>query len=304
LETSGLVFRDDNNHAANTEDEQDAQIRKSSSPLVSIVIPTKDSADTLGRTLESISNQTCRNYEIIVVDNHSTDDTLTIAKRYTNKIHLIGPERTAQVNFGIKNAQGKYMYRIDSDWILEPTVLEQAIKKCEEEGFDAILVHNSDDPTISFWGRVRKFERDMFQQDDLNVATRFVRKDIFDKVGYFDENMVAAEDYDLHNRILAAGYKIGRISAKETHIGAPGTFMDIIKKHYYYGTTLPVFLAKNPKRGMKQLSPLRPAYAKHWRLFFKHPVMTLGFLIYQVARYSSAILGYITAIAARTKSST
>jgi glycosyltransferase involved in cell wall biosynthesis len=282
---------------------QSAQIRKLSSPLVSIVIPTKNSANTLGSTLESINNQTYRNYEIILVDNHSTDGTLTTAKRYTNKIHVMGPERTAQVNFGIKNAQGKYIYRIDSDWVLEPTVLEQAIKKCEEEGFDAILVHNSDDPTISFWGRVRKFERDMFQEDDLNVAARFIRKDIFDKVGCFDESMVAAEDYDLHNRILAAGYKIGRISAKETHIGAPGSFMDVIKKHYYYGTTLPVFLAKNPKRGMKQLSPLRPAYAKHWRLFFKHPIMTLGFLIYQIARYSSAIMGY-AAVAAKTKHST
>jgi glycosyltransferase involved in cell wall biosynthesis len=300
--TSGLVFRDDNNDAANTEDVQGAHDRRSPSPLVSIVIPTKNSANTLGSTLESINNQTYRNYEIIIVDNYSTDGTPTIAKGYTNKIYLMGPERTAQVNFGIKIAQGKYIYRIDSDWILEPTVLEQAIKKCEEEGFDAILVHNSDDPTISFWGRVRKFERDMFEEDDLNVAARFIRKDIFDKVGCFDESMVAAEDYDLHNRILEAGYKIGRISAKETHIGAPGTFMDVIKKHYYYGTTLPVFLAKNPKRGMKQLSPLRPAYAKHWRQFFKHPDMTLGFLIYQVARYSSAIMGF-AAVAAKPKRS-
>jgi glycosyltransferase involved in cell wall biosynthesis len=270
-------------------------------PLVSIIIPTKNSANTLGYTLESINNQTYRNYEIIVVDNHSTDDTLAIAKKYTHKTHLMGPERTAQVNFGIKNAQGKYIYRIDSDWVLEPTVLEQAIKKCEDEGFDAVLIHNSDDPTISFWGRVRKFERDMFEQDDLNVAARFIRKDIFSKVGYFDEKMVAAEDYDLHNRILSAGYKVGRISAKETHIGAPGTLMQTIKKHYYYGTTLPEFLAKNPKRGMKQLSPLRPAYAKHWRMFFRHPVMTVGFVVYQVARYSSAILGYTTVKASRVR---
>jgi glycosyltransferase involved in cell wall biosynthesis len=261
-------------------------------PLVSIIIPTKNSANTLGRTLESINNQTCTNYEIIIVDNHSTDDTLTIAKRYTNKIFIMGPERTAQVNFGIKNAQGKYIYRIDSDWILEPTVLEQAIKKCEEEGFEAILVYNNDDPTISFWGRVRYFERDMAQQDDLNVGARFIRKDILDQVGYFDEKMVAAEDYDLHNRIVAAGYKVGRINAKESHLGAPRSLMEVMKKHYYYGTTLPEFLEKNPKKGIKQLSPLRPAYAKNWKLFFKHPVMTAGFLTYQAARYSSAIVGY------------
>ena len=282
-------------HVANAEA---TEARRFPYPLVSIVVPTKNSSNTLGMTLESISTQTYRNYEIIIVDNHSTDETFNIAKRYTDKIHIMGPERTAQVNFGIKSAKGKYVYRIDSDWILEPTVLEEAVKKCEDEGFDGVLIHNSDDSGISFWGRVRKFERDMYQQDDLNVAVRFIRRDVFDKVGYFDENMVAGEDYDLHNRILAAGYKVGRISAKETHIGVPRSLMELIKKHYYYGTTLPEFLAKNPKRGMKQLSPLRPAYAKHWRLFFRHPVMSTGFVIYQVARYSAAMLGYATVVAA------
>jgi glycosyltransferase involved in cell wall biosynthesis len=297
MESPGLVFRDDNNAASNTADVQSAQVRRPPSPLVSIVMPTKNSANTLNGTLESINNQTYKNYEIIIVDNHSTDDTLVIAKKYTNKIHVIGPERSAQVNFGIKNAQGKYIYRIDSDWILDPTILEQAVKKCEHEGFDATLIHNTDDPTISFWTRVGNFERDMSQESDLNVAARFIRKDVLDKVGYFDEKIIAAEDYDLHNRILAAGYKVGRISAKEIHVGAPRTLMQIIKKYYYYGTTLPEFLAKNPKRGMKQLSPLRPAYGKHWKLFFRHPVIAVGFMIFQAVRYSSAILGYIRVVA-------
>jgi glycosyltransferase involved in cell wall biosynthesis len=184
---SELAFRDDRD--AMKEEMEAPMPGMPASPLVSIVIPTKNSANALGHTLQSINNQTYRNYEIIIVDNHSTDETATIAKKYTNKIYFIGPERTAQVNFGIKNAEGKYIYRIDSDWIVEPAVLEQAVKKCEDEGFDAIIVHNSDDATISFWGRVRKFERDMYQQDDLNVAARFIRKDILDKVGYFDENM-------------------------------------------------------------------------------------------------------------------
>jgi GT2 family glycosyltransferase len=137
----------------------------------------------------------------------------------------------------------------------------------------------------------------MYHEDDLNVAVRFIRKDVFDTVGYFDESMIASEDYDLHNRIIEAGYRVGRITAKETHLGEPKTIKDIIRKHYYYGATLPEFLAKNPKKGIKQLSPLRPAYAKHWKLFFLHPVLALGFMIYQAARYSSAILGYITVVA-------
>lgn len=274
------------------QDDNSGDIIDRPSPLVSIIIPTKNSAKTLEPTLESIAGQTYRNYEIIVVDNYSTDRTVTIARRYTDKVYIDAPERTAQVNFGIRKAVGDYVYEVGSDFVLEPSVLEEAVKKCELEGFDALAIHNTSDATVSFWAKVRKFERDMYRDDDLNVAARFIRKELFSKIGYFDETLVAAEDYDLHNRIIAANYRVGKIEAKETHIGEPKTLKEIIRKHYYYGTTLPAFLAKNRERGMKQLSPLRPAYAKNWKLFLAHPLLSLGFLIYQIVRYSSAAWGY------------
>lgn len=264
-------------------------------PLVSIIIPTKNSSKTLLPTLESIMKQTYKKYEIIVVDNYSTDGTVELARRYTDYVYVEAPERTAQVNFGIRKAKGKYIYEVGSDFVLDSDVIEEAVKKCENEGYDALAIHNTSDASVSFWASVRKFERDMYQYDDLNVAARFIRRDIFDKIGYFDESMVAAEDYDLHNRIIAANYRVGRISAKETHIGEPKTLGDIIRKHYYYGKTLPAFIAKNPKKGIQQLSPFRPAYTKNWTLFFKHPTLAIGFFIYQMVRYPSAILGYIVA---------
>jgi glycosyltransferase involved in cell wall biosynthesis len=280
------------NTGANNEDRQSSHVGRQPAPLVSIVIPTRNSANTIGNTLASIDNQTYKNHEIIVVDNYSTDNTTELARQYTKNVYIEAPERTAQVNFGIRKATGKYIYEVGSDFVLEPNLIEEAVSKCELEGYAALIIHNTSDETISFWAKVRKFERDMYLNDELNVAVRFIRKEIFDKVGYFDESMVAAEDYDLHNRIVAAGYKIGRINAKETHIGEPKTLKEIINKHYYYGTTIPAFLAKNPRKGVRQLSPLRPAYLRHWKAFFKHPILTLGFMIYQIARYSSAILGY------------
>ena len=289
----------DGNKGIENEDVQSSPVGIRPAPLVSIVIPTKNSANTLGNTLESISNQTYKNYEIIVVDNYSTDNTIQLARQYTKSVYIEAPERTAQVNFGIRKAKGKYIYEVGSDFVLEPYLIEEAILKCELEGYAALIIHNTSDETISFWAKVRKFERDMYLDDELNVAVRFMRKEIFKKVGYFDESMVAAEDYDLHNRIVAAGYKIGRINSKETHIGEPKTLKEIINKHYYYGTTIPAFLAKNPRKGMRQLSPLRPAYVRHWKAFFKHPVLTFGFMIYQVARYSSAIIGYAVVAAKR-----
>ncbi len=263
-------------------------------PLVSVIIPTYNSEKTIGECLESIKNQTYKNIEIIVVDKGSTDRTVEIAKKYTDKVFVINAgERSEQLNFGIKRAKGKYIYRVDSDFILEPTVIEEAVNKCEKNEYDAVCIHNTSDPTISFWAKVRKLERDCYEDDELNVAARFIRKDVVESVGGFDEDLIAGEDYDLHNRLLNAGYKIGRISAKEIHVGEPKTLWEIIRKHYYYGKTLPRFIEKNKGKGIKQLSPIRPAYLRHWRKFVRHPILTLGFIVYQVTRYISAGAGYI-----------
>jgi len=265
-------------------------------PLVSVIIPTKNSEKTLGKCLESIKNQTYKNTEIIVVDNYSIDRTKEIAGRYTKQVYDKGPERSSQVNFGVKKARGKYVYRIDSDFILRPSVVEEAINKCENGGYDAICVHNTSDPTISFWSRVRKLERDCYKDDNLNVAARFFSKNVFEAVGGFNEKLVAAEDYDLHNKLLKKGFKIGRINAEEVHINEPKSIWEIAEKHYYYGKTIREFIKNNPKRGIKQLNPIRSSYLRHWKEFLKHPILTAGFIIYQFVRYGAAGLGYLRSI--------
>ena len=126
-----------------------------------------------------------------------------------------------------------------------------------------------------------------------SFSLRFFRKSVYDELGGYDENLVAGEDYDLHNRLLKTKYKIGRIKSKEIHLGEPKTLLEVIRKHYYYGKTIEFFLKKNPNKGIKQLSPIRPAYFKNWRMFFTHPKLTFYFTIYQLARYSSSIAGYL-----------
>jgi glycosyltransferase involved in cell wall biosynthesis len=263
-------------------------------PLVSIIIPTRNAAATLPRALESIRGQTYRNIEIIVVDNASSDGTPGLASTFPGvRVLTAGPERSSQVNVGMKGARGKYLYRIDQDFILEPSVVKEAVDACEQEHCDAILIHNTSDPTISFWSRVRKLERDCYVDSDLHVATRFFTREAFAKVGGFDEKLIAAEDYDLHNRLKRAGVRIGRIRAQELHVGEPRRLKDVVRKHIYYGTVLKEFLDRNPKRGWKQIAPLRMAYVRHWKDFLADPKVTLGFFLYQYVRYASASLGYL-----------
>ncbi|MEM4680606.1 MAG: glycosyltransferase, partial [Nanopusillaceae archaeon] len=271
-------------------------------PLVSIIIPTYNSEKTIAKCLESIKNQSYKNIEVIVVDRFSKDKTAEIAKSFDVKVFQIkAKERSEQKNFGVKMAKGKYIYLVDSDFILDSNVVKEAVNKCELEGYDAICIHNTSDPNISFWSRVRKLERDCYKDDELNVAARFFRREVFEYIGGFDESLIACEDYDFHNRLLDKNFKIGRIESKEVHIGEPKSLWEIAKKHYYYGKTIGEFIKKNPKRGAEQLKPIRPAFIRHWKEFVKHPILTLGFFIYQFVRYFSAGLGYLVSKANRKK---
>jgi hypothetical protein len=105
-----------------------------------------------------------------------------------------------------------------------------------------------------------------------------------DVIGLFDRNLIAAEDYDLHNRFLAAGLRIGRIDSSEVHIGEPHTLKEVVVTHFGYGRSIDLYVRKYSWFSLKQLGPLRRAYIRHYR----------GFLLYQYVRYASAIAGYIS----------
>lgn len=262
-------------------------------PLVSVIIASKNSEKYLKRCLQSLKHQTYKNWEMILVDNYSTDKTVMIAKQFAGEVYLHGPERSYQYNLAAKKAKGKYIYRIDSDFKLEPEVIEQAVNKCEIEHMDAIAVHNTSDDSLGFWSKVRKLERDCYIDDDSIVAVRFMKRNIFNKIGGFDERMYAGEDYDLHNRFIEGGYKWGRIKAKEIHLGEVTSIWDFAKHSYYYGKNLPFYMDKYPDIGKKQMVPIRIAYLRHWRQLIIHPILTVGLLTMNIIKYSSGGLGYV-----------
>ena len=265
-------------------------------PLVSVIIPTKNSERTIRACLESVRAQTYRNFEIVVVDNFSTDSTTRIAKEYADVVLLAGPERTSQVKQGAANSKGDFIYKIDSDFVLEPFVLEKAVKVALDEKAVGVIIPNLSYPKISFWSEVRFFERLSYVGSKQIEAARFIRRDAYDRVGGHDGTLVAYEEHDLHNRVSRLG-KIVRIEdASEWHLGEPKHLADIVTTNWYYGKTAIRYIRRYPHIAPAQVLPVRRSLFNQRKVFLHRPKLLLGLALYEIAKYFSGFLGLIAQV--------
>ena len=260
-------------------------------PLVSVIVPTKNSERHLERCLRSIVGQTHQNIELIVVDNGSVDSTKGIASRFTPHVFDRGPERSAEVNFGAARATGTYLYKVDSDFVLEPDVIDQCIRAIED-GHDAVCVHNTPDVSVSWIARVRKFEVDMYKFDLTHSSARFIRRDVFEKIGGYDEAITVGEDYDFQNRLNRNGFSTTFVDAEALHLGEPTSLWRHLRKYFEYGRDFPRFRAANTVESKSQLRFIRPAYVRNWKRFARQPGLALAFVVYSLLKFGAGGLGY------------
>lgn len=261
-------------------------------PLVSVIVPTYNSEVFLDACLASISRQRYKNIEVIVVDNNSTDQTKKIAKKYTKNIYNKGPERSAQVNYGVRIAKGKFIYKVDSDFVLDKDVISQCVDEANK-GYEAIVVHNSPDTKVSWIAKIRKFEVDMYKYDITHSSARFVRKDIYQRVGGFDESITAGEDYDFQNKLNRIDTKTGFINAEALHLGEPTHFWQHMKKYFKYGADFVNYKAANDSESKAQLSFFRSVYLRNWKIFIMHPIYACGFMGYNICKFTAGGFGYM-----------
>jgi glycosyltransferase involved in cell wall biosynthesis len=176
-----------------------------SSPLVSVIVTTKNEERNIGNCLKSIQLQTYKPIEIIIVDNNSTDKTKEIALGFTDVVVDKGPERSAQRNHGICDlATGQYAMFIDADMILTPTLIESCVVGIQTK--DVVALHI--DEVILGRGllaEVRRYERSFYSGTVIDGARFFIRK-TFCNIGGFDEGLPPGpEDWDLDKRLKETG---------------------------------------------------------------------------------------------------
>lgn len=191
------------------------------SPLVSVIIPTYNHAHFLGRALQSVLDQTYTNWEAIVVDNHSQDNTDGIVRSYEDqritllKIHNNGVI-SASRNMGIRAAHGNWIAFLDSDDVWYPTKLEHCLAKLNE-GFDLVChgerwLGEGRDRDVYYGPEARaSYQSLLFEGNCISTSAVVVRREHVEAVGGFNEDpdVITAEDYDLWLRLARTTTRIG-----------------------------------------------------------------------------------------------
>ena len=201
-------------------------------PLVSIIIPCFNQARFLPDALGSVLNQTCREWECIIVNDGSSDETDNVAREWLAKdcrFHYFvtqnrGP--SASRNLGIRASKGDFIQFLDADDLLECNKLAYQLSSFEEEqqsidiavsGY-RFFVDSTSDYDLQIFGPFDCLHETVIIKDDrkdvlklfalrnpMVISAPLYRRRVFDAVGLFDETLLSVEDWDFHYRCALQG---------------------------------------------------------------------------------------------------
>lgn len=260
-----------------------------SQPLISVIMGIYNCADTLAESLDSLLAQTYQNFEIVMCNDGSTDNTLEVAQqykdKYPDKIVLIENEKNMGLNFTLnhclENATGEYIARMDGDDLCDPTRFEKELNFLLEHSEYAIV-----STPMKYFDESGVFRIGIGGgEPDINkipLGTPFchapcmVRKEAYDAVGGYsvDEKLLRVEDWHLWIKMLSKGYRgyvineplylmrddqnaVSRRKFKyrlnEAYVGRLAVKMLKLPKYEYLFTLRPIIVGLIPKSVYKFL---------------------------------------------------
>lgn len=194
--------------------------------LVSIILPTYNRAEFIGKALDSVFSQTYDQWELLIIDDGSTDDTVTVLEKYEDsRIQYYYQENqgvSAARNFGVSQCRGDYVALLDSDDEWLPDKLEKQLRYMQENGYE---ISQTEEIWVRKGKRVNQpakyakpegwfFEESLIMCLISPSCTMFTRTS-WDSIGPFDVTMLSCEDYDMWLRACLA-YPIGLVKERLT----------------------------------------------------------------------------------------
>lgn len=201
------------------DDKTTSHLIKMNHPRFSIITPSYNSEYTIKRTIESVLNQTITDYEYIIIDGGSTDNTIEIVKRYeplfNGKLHWIS-ERDSGIynamNKGVSMSSGSVIGIVNSDDWLETSALENIYQCIVANNLNMnssfvitgdMRFHYNHGKNIVIRSSLKKFTHyAKVYRMGLNHPATFISKSTYDSIGQFDENLKLYADADLTIRIF------------------------------------------------------------------------------------------------------
>ena len=179
---------------------------------ISVVIPTYNRVELLKRSIDSVINQTIKPFEIIIVDDGSNDGTVGMVKKKYDSLKLIKQKNkgaSAARNSGIKASSGEWICFLDSDDEWKNDKLEKQINAVANNS-DYKFFHSNEiwiknGKRINQKKKHKKYGGDIFKKCldmcRISPSSVLIDKNIFEEIGFFNENLVVCEDYELWLRI-------------------------------------------------------------------------------------------------------
>lgn len=208
---------------------------------LSVVIPTKNEEANVGACLDAFAAFR-EEVELIVVDNASLDRTREIVAERGVRVYVQGPERCAQRNRGWREAQGDFVMFVDADMIVRPETIREILAGIAADTADAWYVREVR-AGRGLRLQARNFERSFYDATCID-GLRVIRRIFLEKVGGYDESLVACEDWDLDRRLLAAGARTALTKGSLVHNEARQTLSVLLKKKAYYAKSVDVYRRK------------------------------------------------------------
>lgn len=249
-------------------------------PFVSVILPVYNDPGGLETTIDTLLNQSYPRdrYEILIVDNGSTDETVTIANRFATNYRLVDvlvenevQSSYAARNRGIHNAEGSLLAFVDADMTVPVTWLEGVVETIRSEdveymGCDVQLFSPEPSDTLAaMYNRLSGFPVELYL-DRFHFAPTcclVAHQRVFDDVGLFDQRLVSSGDREFGHRVFETGRELHFADDVTMYHPARTSMLSLVKKAIRIG------------QGRFQLRLYHPERYGHPAMAFLNPMMYL-----------------------------
>lgn len=237
--------------------------QKNEFPFVSVVVPVLNREKSIGNCLKSLVDMDYPSYEVIVVDNGSTDNTVQIVKEF--RVRLVREKRKGPYmarNAGIKAARGGLILFIDSDCLATTNLLHCLVKEFRNDtiaGVGGPIISHQPETLVEDFGHlagihqysyprgILKWNKKKFLSGGIFTSNAMFRKDVLEKLHHFDDDFMSGGDYDFCWRLQRAGYLLYFTPDAVVYHKHRGNLWGLVKQFFKYGKEQPKLLKKQPE---------------------------------------------------------